>query len=50
VKALVLLQAQVLEPQVVSDTLNLLLKYEADVEKARREVRALSSGTPFAAS
>ena len=33
-----------------SDTLNLLLKYEADVEKARREVRALSSGTPFAAS
>jgi MoxR-like ATPase len=50
VKALVLLQAQALEPQLVSDTLNLLLKYEADVEKARREVRALSSGTPFAAS
>jgi MoxR-like ATPase len=50
VKALVLLQAQALEPQLVSDTLNLLLKYEADVEKARREVRALSSGAPFAAS
>ncbi|MCO5132007.1 MAG: MoxR family ATPase [Xanthobacteraceae bacterium] len=37
-RVLVLLQASELEPQVVKDTLNVLLKYEADIEAALPEV------------
>ncbi len=37
-RVLVLLQASELEPEMVKDTLNVLLKYEADIEAARPEV------------
>ncbi len=39
VRALVLLQAPSLDERVVSDTLNLLLKYEGDLQKARQKLR-----------
>jgi len=37
-RVLVLLQASELEPEMVKDTLNVLLKYEADIEAALPEV------------
>ena len=37
---LVLLQASELEPEIVKDTLNVLLKYEADIEATLPEVSA----------
>ena len=37
-RALVLLNASSLDPQLVSDTLATLLKYEADIAKAREHV------------
>lgn len=40
-RALVLLNANELEREVVRDTLNVLLKFEADVERADRELPAL---------
>ena len=44
VRALVLLGARSLEPQLVSDTLNLLLKHQGDAEKARPRAREIASG------
>jgi MoxR-like ATPase len=41
VRALALLGAGVLEDRVVADTLDLVLKYEADVEKVRPKLREL---------
>jgi MoxR-like ATPase len=43
VQALVLLNADTLSPELVSQTLNLVLKHEADVEKARAQVHALAA-------
>jgi len=40
-RALVLLNADTLEPEVVSSTLSLVLKYEGDVRKGRENVAAL---------
>ncbi len=45
VRALVLLGAPGLDERLVSDTLNLLLKYEADLEKAREKMREVVAGT-----
>jgi MoxR-like ATPase len=42
-RALALLGAEVLDEQVVSDTLDLVLKYEADVAKARPKLRDIVS-------
>jgi MoxR-like ATPase len=39
-RVLVLLQASELEPEIVKDTLNVLLKYEADIEATLPEVSA----------
>jgi MoxR-like ATPase len=44
VKALVLLEAHALDEKLVSDTLNLVLKYEGDVEKAREKAREIAAG------
>jgi MoxR-like ATPase len=44
VRALVLLQATTLDERLVSETLNLLLKYEGDVERAREKIREVASG------
>jgi MoxR-like ATPase len=44
VRALVLLQAARLDERLVSETLNLLLKYEADVERAREKIREVTGG------
>jgi MoxR-like ATPase len=41
VRALVLLGAESLDESVVSDTLDLVLKYESDVEKARPKLREM---------
>jgi MoxR-like ATPase len=46
VRALVILEATVLDERLVSDTLNLLLKYEADVERARERIREVAGGAP----
>jgi MoxR-like ATPase len=43
VQALVLLNADTLSPELVSQTLNLALKHEADVTKAREQAHALAS-------
>lgn len=43
VQALVLLNADTLSPELVGQTLNLVLKHEADVEKARPQVHALAT-------
>ena len=40
-RALVLLNAEKLEPDLVSSTLSLVLKYEGDVRKGRENVAAL---------
>jgi MoxR-like ATPase len=40
-RALVLLNADILEPEIVSSTLSLVLKYEGDVRKGRENVAAL---------
>ncbi len=40
-RALVLLNAETLDPQVVSETLSLVLKYEGDVRKGRESLHAL---------
>jgi MoxR-like ATPase len=42
VRALVVLQAPSLDEQVLADTLNLLLKYEGDAEKAREKAREIA--------
>jgi len=44
VRALVLLQATALDERLVSETLNLLLKYEGDVERAREKIREVAGG------
>ena len=44
VRALVLLGAETLEERLVSDTLDLVLKYEVDVAKARPKLRELVAG------
>jgi MoxR-like ATPase len=44
VRALVLLQAATLDERLVSETLNLLLKYEGDVERARQRIREVAGG------
>jgi MoxR-like ATPase len=44
VKALVLLQAHALDERLVSETLNLVLKYEGDAEKAREKAREIAAG------
>jgi MoxR-like ATPase len=38
-RALVTLNAKTLDPEVLENTLTVLLKYEADVERARRMLR-----------
>jgi MoxR-like ATPase len=43
VRALVVLGAQVLDERVVRDTLDLVLKYESDVEKVRPKLREIVS-------
>ncbi|MEW6433212.1 MAG: MoxR family ATPase [Myxococcota bacterium] len=43
VQALVLLNADTLSPELVGQTLNLVLKHEADVEKARPQAHALAT-------
>src|SRR5229473_3433981 len=43
VRALLLLNAASLDPQLVSDTLSTLLKYEADIAKAREHVGYIAS-------
>lgn len=43
VQALVLLNADTLSPDLVAQTLNLVLKHEADVEKAKPQVHALAA-------
>ena len=40
-RALLALNADELEDQIVSDTLNVILKYEGDVEKAQNELAKL---------
>ncbi len=45
-QALVLLNADTLSPQLVSQTLNLVLKYESDIEKAKGQVHALAQTEP----
>jgi MoxR-like ATPase len=42
-RALVLLNAETLEPAVISETLSLVLKYEGDVRKGRESLHALLS-------
>jgi MoxR-like ATPase len=42
-RALVLLNAETLEPAIVSETLSLVLKYEGDVRKGRESLHALLS-------
>jgi MoxR-like ATPase len=44
VRALVLLGAETLDERLVSDTLDLVLKYEVDVAKARPKLRDLLAG------
>jgi hypothetical protein len=41
-RVLVLLHAASLEPELVHDTLNVLLKFEADVEAANRQIATLT--------
>lgn len=43
-RALVALNAQSLDPEVLDNTLTVLLKYEADVERARRMLRRSEGG------
>src|SRR6267143_1324071 len=43
IRALLLLNASSLDPQLVSDTLSTLLKYEADIAKAREHVGYIAS-------
>ncbi len=43
-RALVTLNAQSLQPQTLENTLTILLKYEADVQRARRMFRELGGG------
>jgi MoxR-like ATPase len=43
-RALVLLGADALEDRLVADTLDLVLKYESDVEKARPKLRDIVAG------
>src|SRR5712692_7192479 len=43
IRALLLLNAAALDPQLVSDTLSTLLKYEADIAKAREHVGYIAS-------
>jgi hypothetical protein len=43
VQALVLLNADTLSADLVGQTLNLVLKHEADVEKARPQIHALAA-------
>jgi MoxR-like ATPase len=43
VRALAVLGAESLDPQLVADTLSLVLKYEGDVEKARGKLRDLAA-------
>ena len=43
VRALAVLGAESLEPQLVSDTLSVVLKHESDVEKARGKLRDLAA-------
>jgi hypothetical protein len=42
-KALALLNADVLSSEILSATLNVVLKHEADIEKARSELPAIAS-------
>jgi MoxR-like ATPase len=44
VRALVLLGAESLEERVVSETLDLIIKYEADAEKVRSKMRDIVTG------
>jgi hypothetical protein len=41
-RVLVLLHTAVLEEDTVRDTLNVLLKFESDIESARKQVSALT--------
>jgi MoxR-like ATPase len=43
-RALAVLGAEALEPAVVDETLSLVLKHEADVEKARARLRDIAGG------
>jgi MoxR-like ATPase len=43
VRALALLNATELTPELVNDTLNLVLKYEGDIEKARGKLREIAA-------
>jgi hypothetical protein len=43
-KSLVLLHADTLEKEIVEKTLNVILKFEDDIETANRELRTLLSG------
>jgi len=43
IRALLLLNASTLDAQLVSDTLSTLLKYEADIAKAREHVGYIAS-------
>ena len=48
-RALTLLNATTLDPQLVTDTLSTVLKYEADIAKAREHASYIASaqmGTP----
>ncbi len=43
VRALLVLQAPSLDEKLLADTLNLLLKYEGDVERAREKIREIAA-------
>jgi MoxR-like ATPase len=43
-RALVLLNATALDPQLITSTLNLVLKYETDIAKAREHVSVIAKG------
>jgi hypothetical protein len=45
-RALILLHARALEPQVVRETLNVLLKFEADIAAVEPRIGELISGRP----
>ena len=42
-RALTILNAQTLDPQIVEQTLNLILKYEGDIERAREKLPELTA-------
>ena len=44
-RALTILNAQTLDQQLVEDTLNLILKYEGDIERAREKISELTANS-----